>query len=75
MWCGECPPCRAGRTNLCRSYYTLGLQADGGLGPLPWWNFVDWARACGFDEEARARNHEIVDGAAADRLRFGKLLD
>jgi threonine dehydrogenase-like Zn-dependent dehydrogenase len=31
MWCGQCPPCRAGRTNLCRSYYTLGLQADGGL--------------------------------------------
>ena len=19
--------------------------ADGSLGPLPWWNFVDWARA------------------------------
>jgi threonine dehydrogenase-like Zn-dependent dehydrogenase len=31
MWCGKCPACRAGRTNLCRSYYTLGLQADGGL--------------------------------------------
>ena len=31
MWCGECAACRAGRTNLCRSYYTLGLQADGGL--------------------------------------------
>jgi threonine dehydrogenase-like Zn-dependent dehydrogenase len=31
MWCGECPACRAGRTNLCRTYYTLGLQADGGL--------------------------------------------
>ena len=31
MWCGECGACRAGRTNLCRSYYTLGLQADGGL--------------------------------------------
>src|SRR5262249_15104996 len=31
MWCGECPACCAGRTNLCRSYYTLGLQADGGL--------------------------------------------
>jgi (R,R)-butanediol dehydrogenase/meso-butanediol dehydrogenase/diacetyl reductase len=31
-WCGECGACRAGRTNLCRSYYTtLGLQADGGL--------------------------------------------
>ena len=31
MWCGDCAACRAGRTNLCRSYYTLGLQADGGL--------------------------------------------
>jgi threonine dehydrogenase-like Zn-dependent dehydrogenase len=31
MWCGACPACKAGRTNLCRRYYTLGLQADGGL--------------------------------------------
>jgi (R,R)-butanediol dehydrogenase / meso-butanediol dehydrogenase / diacetyl reductase len=31
MWCGECDACRGGRTNLCRTYYTLGLQADGGL--------------------------------------------
>jgi (R,R)-butanediol dehydrogenase/meso-butanediol dehydrogenase/diacetyl reductase len=29
--CGECSWCRAGRTNLCESYFTLGLQADGGL--------------------------------------------
>lgn len=29
--CGACPPCRAGRTNLCERYFTLGLQADGGL--------------------------------------------
>ena len=29
--CGKCGWCRAGRTNLCASYYTLGLQADGGL--------------------------------------------
>jgi (R,R)-butanediol dehydrogenase/meso-butanediol dehydrogenase/diacetyl reductase len=29
--CGECKPCREGRTNLCRSYTTLGLQHDGGL--------------------------------------------
>jgi len=29
--CGECKPCREGRTNLCRSYSTLGLQHDGGL--------------------------------------------
>lgn len=29
--CGECKPCREGRTNLCRQYTTLGLQHDGGL--------------------------------------------
>jgi threonine dehydrogenase-like Zn-dependent dehydrogenase len=29
--CGECKPCRNGRTNLCRSYRTAGLQVDGGL--------------------------------------------
>jgi (R,R)-butanediol dehydrogenase/meso-butanediol dehydrogenase/diacetyl reductase len=29
--CGECVWCRAGRTNLCARYYTLGLSIDGGL--------------------------------------------
>lgn len=29
--CGHCEWCRAGRTNLCASYYTLGLSAPGGL--------------------------------------------
>ncbi|MEO5920349.1 MAG: alcohol dehydrogenase catalytic domain-containing protein [Pseudolysinimonas sp.] len=29
--CGECKFCRGGRTNLCRSYRTAGLQIDGGL--------------------------------------------
>ena len=29
--CGECGWCRAGRTNLCARYYTLGLSANGGL--------------------------------------------
>jgi (R,R)-butanediol dehydrogenase/meso-butanediol dehydrogenase/diacetyl reductase len=29
--CGECRFCRQGRTNLCRSYHTAGLQVDGGL--------------------------------------------
>jgi len=31
VWCGVCEWCRIGRTNLCASYYTLGLQAHGGL--------------------------------------------
>ena len=29
--CGNCEWCQAGRTNLCSSYYTLGLHVDGGL--------------------------------------------
>ena len=29
--CGHCQWCKAGRTNLCSSYLTLGLQIDGGL--------------------------------------------
>jgi (R,R)-butanediol dehydrogenase / meso-butanediol dehydrogenase / diacetyl reductase len=32
--CGGCAWCRAGRTNLCASYYTLGLSAPGGLADL-----------------------------------------
>jgi (R,R)-butanediol dehydrogenase/meso-butanediol dehydrogenase/diacetyl reductase len=29
--CGSCDRCRQGRTNLCRSYYTLGLNTAGGM--------------------------------------------
>ncbi len=31
VWCGVCDRCRQGRTNLCRRYYTHGLNAPGGL--------------------------------------------
>lgn len=31
VWCGRCSWCRQGRPNLCERYYTLGLQADGGM--------------------------------------------
>jgi (R,R)-butanediol dehydrogenase/meso-butanediol dehydrogenase/diacetyl reductase len=29
--CGQCDRCRQRRTNLCRSYYTLGLNTAGGM--------------------------------------------
>ena len=32
--CGRCVQCRRGRTNLCQSYSTVGLQRDGGLAEL-----------------------------------------
>ena len=34
MWCGECDRCREGRTNICRRYYTLGLNTAGGMAEL-----------------------------------------
>ncbi len=32
--CGACAPCLAGTTNLCISYWTVGLHGDGGLAEL-----------------------------------------
>jgi len=32
--CGECLRCREGRTNICERYYTLGLNAAGGMAEL-----------------------------------------
>jgi (R,R)-butanediol dehydrogenase/meso-butanediol dehydrogenase/diacetyl reductase len=29
--CGNCPMCLAGNTNLCHTYWTVGLHGDGGL--------------------------------------------
>ncbi|WP_432936495.1 zinc-dependent alcohol dehydrogenase [Kribbella sp. CA-253562] len=31
VWCGDCAWCHRGQTNLCQSYWTYGLSADGGL--------------------------------------------
>lgn len=31
VWCGDCPRCLEGRTNLCWKYTTLGLNVDGGM--------------------------------------------
>ena len=32
--CGACSPCLVGNTNLCISYWTVGLHGDGGLAEL-----------------------------------------
>ncbi len=34
VWCGTCPRCRAGRTNLCERYVVVGLHRNGGLAQL-----------------------------------------
>ena len=56
--CGSCPWCTAGRTNLCAGYYTLGLQADGGLAEaraLPARICLPVPDACGDDAAAMAQ--------------------
>jgi (R,R)-butanediol dehydrogenase/meso-butanediol dehydrogenase/diacetyl reductase len=32
--CGSCPPCQAGNSNLCHTYWTVGLHGDGGLAEM-----------------------------------------
>jgi len=34
VWCGECDRCFEGRTNICRRYYTLGLNTAGGMAEM-----------------------------------------
>lgn len=31
LYCGECPACRRGKTNCCRSLQVLGVHIDGGM--------------------------------------------
>ena len=31
IWCDDCPRCREGRSNLCRSMQMTGIDVDGGL--------------------------------------------
>lgn len=33
-YCGECPACRAGKTNCCKNLKVLGVHIDGGHAPL-----------------------------------------
>jgi len=53
--CGVCEWCRAGRTNLCAEYRTLGLHIDGGL--------AEYVRSPGF--VCRRVPDQVSDDAAA----------
>jgi (R,R)-butanediol dehydrogenase / meso-butanediol dehydrogenase / diacetyl reductase len=53
--CGKCDWCRAGRTNLCAQYRTLGLHVDGGLADY----VIAPAATC------RGVPHGVTDDAAA----------
>lgn len=70
--CGTCARCREGRTNLCDSYYTIGLHADGGLAEY----VVVPARICcripdGCPDDAATLSQPLAVGLHA--LRRGRL--
>lgn len=56
--CGTCAWCRAGRTNLCAHYWTVGLSADGGLAGfvrVPATTCVEIPTGCSDDAAALAQ--------------------
>jgi (R,R)-butanediol dehydrogenase / meso-butanediol dehydrogenase / diacetyl reductase len=71
--CGECFQCRAGRTNLCLQYWTVGLHRDGALAQfcaVPASTCVDVA-AYGLDEETAALAQPMA--IAVHSMRRGRL--
>jgi (R,R)-butanediol dehydrogenase / meso-butanediol dehydrogenase / diacetyl reductase len=56
--CGSCRWCRERRTNLCATYWTLGLNADGGMAEyavVPVSTCVDVPDGCGDDSAGLAQ--------------------
>lgn len=56
--CGTCRWCRRGRTNLCARYWTLGLNADGGMAEyavVPASTCVPVPDSCGDDSAGLAQ--------------------
>src|SRR5437899_6048129 len=71
--CGECFQCRAGRTNLCLRYSTVGLQRNGGLAQfcnVPAATCVDVA-PYGLDEETAALAQPMAIGVHS--MRRGRI--
>ena len=71
--CGECFQCRAGRTNLCLRYWTVGLHRDGALAQfcaVPAATCID-VSAYGLDEETAALAQPMA--IAVHSMRRGRL--
>lgn len=72
VWCGSCSWCRQGRPNLCERYFTLGLQADGGMAEF----VAAPARICvgvsaGLDDDTAAMTQPFAVALhALDRARL-----
>jgi (R,R)-butanediol dehydrogenase/meso-butanediol dehydrogenase/diacetyl reductase len=71
--CGDCFQCRAGRTNLCRRYWTVGLHRDGALAQfcaVPAATCID-VSAYELDEETAALAQPMA--IAVHSMRRGRL--
>ena len=76
VWCGRCRRCQAGRPNLCERYYTLGLQAHGGLAEqvrVPAQTCVHIPEKCTDDVAALAQPLAVaVHAVRRSRLQSGE---
>jgi (R,R)-butanediol dehydrogenase/meso-butanediol dehydrogenase/diacetyl reductase len=71
--CGDCFQCRAGRTNLCTRYWTVGLHRDGALAQfcaVPAATCID-VSPYGLDEETAALAQPMA--IAVHSMRRGRL--
>lgn len=62
-FCGECPACRAGKTNCCRNLRVLGVHLDGGHAPLITVPADKLHRAAALTAEQTALVEPLVIGA------------
>lgn len=62
-FCGQCPACRAGKTNCCKSLKVLGVHVDGGHVPLLTLPTDKLHRATGLAPEQLALVEPLVIGA------------
>jgi threonine dehydrogenase-like Zn-dependent dehydrogenase len=62
-FCGDCPPCRAGKTNCCKNLRVLGVHTDGGHAPLMVLPVDKLHRASSLDPDEIALVEPLVIGA------------
>lgn len=62
-FCGDCPPCRSGRTNCCKNLRVLGVHTDGGHAPLMVLPTDKLHRAQSLDPDEIALVEPLVIGA------------
>ncbi len=70
--CGECGPCREGRSNICERLRTMGFDRDGAYAEyavVPDFNLYSLPESVSYDQAAAVQVLGISYHAVADRVR------